>query len=369
MGNSMNIGIMGTGNIAPRYAQYTSRFDNINVVSCADLDTARAKQFASEHNLRAQTVDEMLADPDLDIIVNLTIPRAHKTVSLSILEAGKHVYSEKPLGLSAAESAEILAVAQANGLRVGCAPDTFLGGGLQTCRKLIDEGQIGRPVAAVAFMGYRGPEQWHPNPGFFYETGGGPVLDMGPYYITALVNLLGPAKRVTASAQKSFTERTAGHESIRGEKLPVEVSTHVAGTIDFASGAVATVIFTFDVWAHQMPHIEMYGTDGSLNVPDPNHFGGEVKLWQPETQQWCEAAHTHYAEIERGIGIAEMAAAIAEDRPHRASGALAHHVLEIMLAFDQSSTQGEHIIIESQPERPDALPVGWTKRHLGLSDA
>lgn len=367
MANSVNVGLIGTGNIAPRYAHHSARFDNVNVVSCADLSLERAEQFAAEHGLKAQTIDDLLADPDIDIIVNLTIPKAHKSVSLSILEAGKHVYSEKPLGLSTEESAEIIALANAKGLRVGCAPDTVLGGGIQTCRKLIDEGQIGRPVAAVAFMGYRGPDMWHPNPSFFFEVGGGPVLDMGPYYITALVNLLGPAKRVSASAQKSFTERVAGHEAVRGQKLPVEVNTHVAGTIDFVNGAVATVFFSFDVWQHQLPRIEVYGTDGSLSVPDPNTFSGDVKLWQPETQQWQTMVHTHHDDIERGIGVAEMAEAIAQERSHRVSGEIAHHVLEIMTALDTSSAEEKHIMIESQPQRPEALPVGWTKERLGLS--
>lgn len=369
MAAKIKVGILGTGNIAPRYAHHAPRFANVDVLSCADLDMARAEQFAAEHGLRAQSVDDLLADAELDIIINLTTPRAHKMVSLAILEAGKHVYSEKPLGLSTAESREILALAEARGLRVGCAPDTFLGGGLQTCRHLIDEGHIGQPVAAVAFMGSHGPESWHPNPAFFYQIGGGPVLDMGPYYITALVHLLGPVGRVSASARQSFSERVAGHEAIRGQKIPVAVNTHVAGTLDFVSGAVATIIFSFDLWQHQLPRIEIYGTDGSLHVPDPNTFGGDVQLWQPQTRAWHAVPHTHRTDVERGIGIADMAEAIAQERAHRASGALAHHVLEVMTAFDKASEQGAHITIESQPQRPDALPLGWAEQYLDLAGA
>lgn len=354
----LNVGIIGTGNIAPAYIRGCQPFEVINVKACADLDVVRAQAFAKEHGLTAYSVDELLAQPDIDIVINLTIPAAHAMVSMQIIEAGKHVYSEKPLALNREDGAKILDLAQAKGVRVGCAPDTFLGGGGQTARKVIDDGVIGKPVAATAFFASHGPEGWHPNAGFYYLKGGGPLFDMGPYYLTTLVNLLGPVKRVTASARITFPERIATSKELMGQVLPVEVNTHIAGILDFESGAVATLITSFDVWGAHLPRIEVYGSDGSVSVPDPNRFDGVVQVLHQDDGAWRDVQLTHTTNIGRGSGVADMAYAIISGRPHRASGALAFHVVDVMQALEEASAEGKHIGITSTLDQPLAVPAG-----------
>jgi predicted dehydrogenase len=358
MVDKTKVGIIGTGNIGPAYVKGCREFRNLEVVGCADMDNERAAAFAAQHELRALTVDQLLQDPEIEIVINLTIPKVHADVSVAILEADKHVHTEKPLAITREDAERVMKTAEARGLRVGSAPDTFLGGGLQTCRKLIDDGWIGTPLAATGFMGYRGPDLWHPNPFFFYQTGGGPMLDMGPYYITALVMLLGPVKRVTGATRASFPMRYAGHEAIRGAEVPVEVTTHLSGTLDFASGPIGTLTTTFDIWAHNQPIIEIYGSEGTLRVPDPNTFKGPVQVWRVSDGAWKEIPLTHSDKVGRGIGVADMADAIKTNRPHRASGALAQHVLEVMLSFDEASDSGHHVMLQTQPERPTPLPLG-----------
>ncbi len=365
MAKTLNVGIVGTGGILWAYMDGCRQFEVLNVSACADMDMARAKVRAAEYNIpRVLSVDDLLADPSIDIVINLTPPKAHASLALAAIQAGKHVYNEKPLGITREEGRAILEAANAAGVRVGCAPDTFLGGGLQTARKLIDDGWIGQPIGAAAFIAGRGPEGWHPNPDFFYQKGGGPVFDMGPYYITALVHLLGPVRRVTASAQKSFPERIAGSEGNRGRHIPVEVATHTAGVLDFVSGPVGTVIASFDVWAHNLPRIEIYGSRGSLSVPDPNTFGGEVKVRLAGQDQWQSVPLTHDVTVQRGIGVADMAYAIQSGRPHRASGALAFHVLDVMQAFDEASERSQHVVLESTCPQPAPLPLGLMKGTL-----
>jgi len=345
----MKIGIIGTGNIAPAYMLGCSKFpDDVQVVACADLLLDRAQAFAETHELQAQTVADLLNNPEIDLVINLTIPAVHAEVSLQIIEAGKHVYVEKPLALNRESGKQVLDAAAAQGVRVGCAPDTFLGAGGETCRQLIEQGAIGTPVAASAFMVIRGHESWHPNPSFYYQPGGGPLFDMGPYYLTALVNLLGPMQSVSAMAKQSFDERIAQHDSIKGQVIPVNVNTHTAGTIGFVNGTIATMMMSFDVWQHKLPCIEIYGTEGSLIVPDPNTFGGEVRLWQPQAQEWLLVDPVGRSDVQRGIGVAEMARALKAGEPHRANGELGYHVLDAMQAFDESSEQGRHIQLQSQ---------------------
>jgi predicted dehydrogenase len=352
---SMRVGIIGCGNIAPQYVKGLGMFpDDITLVACADMIEEKATAFANENNIEAKSVADLLSDESIDIIVNLTIPAAHSSVSLQVLGAGKHVYIEKPLALNRTDGKKVLDLAAENGLRVGCAPDTFLGAGGQTCRKVIDENRIGRPVAATAFLAIPGHESWHPNPSFYYSAGGGPMLDMGPYYLTALVNLLGPMKKVVAFTSRSRDERIAQHESIKGQKVPVTIDTHLAGTIEFESGAIATVITSFDVWKHNLPRIEIYGTEGSLSVPDPNIFGGDVTIWKPATKEWESVELLAGAEYLRGAGVADMARSIKANEPHRASGQLAYHILDAMLAFEESSTQNEFIELSSKIYRPEA---------------
>ncbi len=359
----VKVGIIGTGNIFGRYVERSRVFEILDVVACADIDQRKAQEKAEAFDVpKACSVEELLNDPEIEVVVNLTVPKAHAEVSLAAIEAGKHVYSEKPLALTRQNGQQILAAARERGVRVGCAPDTFLGGGLQTCRKLVDDGWIGEAVAAVAFMVQHGPESWHPNPDFFYQTGAGPLFDMGPYYLTALINLLGPVKRVAGMARISFPERIATSEACRGRRIPVEVPTHVAGVLDFVSGPIVTLITSFDVWASELPRLEVYGSEGTLSAPDPNTFGGPVLVQRAEAESWSQMPLTHSAKLEepvgRGIGVADMAYALRGDRPHRASGEVAYHVLDVMQALGESSATGEYVEIASHCMRPAPLPLG-----------
>lgn len=355
-----NIGIIGCGNISGIYLAADKKFQAINIVGCADLDPARAKAKADEHGVKAYaSVDEMLADPQIELVINLTIPGAHAKVARQAIAAGKHVYSEKPLGIDRAEGQAVIAAADKAGLRVGNAPDTFLGGGIQTCRKLIDDGWIGDPLGATAFMLGPGHERWHPDPEFFYKAGGGPMLDMGPYYITALVSLMGPIRRVSGSTRKTHAERTITSEPKYGQKITVDVPTHLAGLLDFERGAIGTIIMSFDTWAHNLPRIEIYGTQGTLSVPDPNTFGGPIRVKRAGDDEWSEIAPMFpYTENSRGLGVADMATAIQAGRPHRASGELAMHVLDVMVAVQDSTETDRHILLESTCDQPAPFPLG-----------
>jgi len=353
------VGIIGCGNISGIYCQNAQKLEALELVACADLIPERAKAKAEEYGAKALSVDDLLADREIEIVLNLTIPNAHFEVALACLEAGKSVYNEKPLAIQREESKRLVDLARRKGLLVGCAPDTFMGGGIQTCRKLIDDGAIGEPVAATAFMTCHGHESWHPDPEFYYEVGGGPMFDMGPYYLTALVNLIGPVRQVTGSTRITFPTRTITSEPKRGTVVTVDVPTHVVGVLNFVSGAVGTTITSFDVWAAQLPRIEVYGSEGSLSVPDPNTFGGPVRVLKAGEQEWKEVPLTHgYAENSRGVGVADMAMALRSGRAHRASGDLAYHVLDIMHAIHEASNASSHVEMQSRCERPAAMPVG-----------
>jgi len=357
----VNIGVVGCGIISSIYCEAPKKFDILNIAACTDIIEERARAQAERFGIPkvCTSVEELLADPDIDIVLNLTIPKVHTEIATAAIEAGKATYSEKPLGVDRTQGLALLNTAKAHNLRVGCAPDTFLGGGIQTCIQLINEGQIGVPVAATAFMLSHGPEGWHGDPEFFYQPGAGPMFDMGPYYLTALISMLGPVRRVTGSAQISFPERTITSKPKYGTKIKVNTPTHIAGVMDFANGAVGTIITSFDVWSHQLPRIEIYGSEGTLSVPDPNTFGGPVYLRKAHEKEWQEIPLTHgYTENSRGIGIADMAYAIRSGRQHRANGELAYHVLDIMQAFHDSSREGKHIELTSQCERPAPLQAG-----------
>ena len=358
MQDKVRIGIIGCGNISPAYFRGCRAFDILDVVACADIDMDRARARAEEFGAAAWPVEEILADPAIQIVVNLTVPRAHAEVNLAAIAAGKHVYCEKPLAITRSDGQRTLAAAEKKGVRVGCAPDTFLGGGIQTCRKLIDDGVIGEPVAATAFMTCRGHESWHPDPAFYYQPGGGPMLDMGPYYLTALVNLIGPIRRVTGSTRITFPERLVTSQPNYGTRIKVETATHVAGVVDFVNGAVGTIITSFDIWAANLPRIEIYGTEGSISVPDPNRFDGPVLLRRADSSDWSDIPLTHSADVGRGIGVADMAYGLVYGRPHRASGELAYHILEVMHAFEDASQTGRHVDIESSCVQPAAFPIG-----------
>jgi predicted dehydrogenase len=293
----------------------------------------------------------------------LTIPSAHAEVHLRALENGKHTYGEKPLAIELEDAQKILSLAKEKGLLVGSAPDTFLGGGLQTCRKIIDDGWIGQPIAASACMMYHGPEKFHPNPDFLYQKGAGPMFDMGPYYLTALVNLIGPVRRMSGSTSTTFKERMVTGEHNYGRKFPVETPTHISGTLDFANGAVGTITTSFDVWGTRTPfHIEIHGTTGSLIVPDPNHFGGSVYIKRQGYSDFQEVPLTHgFTTNSRGLGLMDMAYAIASGTEHRASGELAYHVLELMHGFYISSDEGRHYQVKSTCNKPEPLPMDMPK--------
>lgn len=356
------LGIIGCGVISGAYLSALKLFRGVEVSACSDLDLERARARAKEFQVpRACSVKELLADPEIRIVINLTIPKAHGEVGLQVLEAGKCVHNEKPLAVTREEGRRLLETARARTLRVGSAPDTFLGGGIQTCRRMLDEGAIGQPVAASAFMTSHGHESWHPDPGFYYQAGGGPVFDMGPYYLTALVFLLGPIRRVTGSARITFPERTITSEPKKGQTIRVDVPTHVAGVLDFACGAIGTMVMSFDVWRAQLPRIEIYGSEGSLSVPDPNGFGGKPALFRHDQADkgWQELPFTHgYGRPCRGIGVVDLAAALRENRPHRASGELAYHVLDTMHAIHDAAREGRHVTVASTCEAPAPLPMG-----------
>lgn len=288
--SKIKLGIIGCGTISSIYMENLQKYEHLELVACADLDVARARLQAEKFGVpKAYSVEELLADGEIQLVINLTIPRAHATVSLQALEAGKHVYTEKPLTVSREEGKQILEVARNSNLLVGGAPDTFLGAGIQTAIHLIEKGEIGAPIGASAFMINRGHEHWHPDPAFYYDHGGGPMFDMGPYYLTALVALLGPMKRIAGTTRISYPERTILSEPKKGTKIDVVTPTHIAGTVDFASGAIATITTSFDAFGGtSLPPIEVYGSEGTLLVPNPNTFGGPVKIRRKDEKEFVE---------------------------------------------------------------------------------
>jgi predicted dehydrogenase len=353
------IGIVGTGNISKIYLDnLTGMFGKkVKLTSIMDEIFERSEKAAAEYNIKAfRSLDEMLESGDVDIILNITPPKEHFKIALAAVKKKKHVYNEKPLCSKREEAVQLIKAAAENGVRVGGAPDTFLGAGIQTSRKLIDDGWIGKPVAATAVMMSRGPEHWHPSPHFFYQDGGGPMFDIGPYYITALISLLGSVKRICGSARISSPERIITNQQQYGEKINVEVPTHIAGILDFACGTVAVVITSFDVYSHSMPCIEIYGTEGTIKVPDPNTFGGPVFVRRLREEKWSEIPLlNNYSENCRGLGIIEMAQAIEEKKPHRASAELTSHVLEVMHGIHDASASGKYYKMKSKCKQPEAF--------------
>ncbi|HEY3233706.1 MAG TPA: Gfo/Idh/MocA family oxidoreductase [Polyangiaceae bacterium] len=357
--SNMTIGIIGCGNIAPAYLRGAQKSDVVRVKACADVLAEAARARASEFGCEAMSVEQLLGDREIELVVNLTIPRAHFEIAMQILGAGKHVYNEKPLSVTVEDGKRLLDAAAPRGLRVGCAPDTFLGAGMQTCRRVFDDGVIGTAIGGNMCMAWLGPESWHPNPAFFYDVGGGPLLDMGPYYVTALVNLLGPVQRVSAFTSRPRKERVATSEARYGEKIPVRVDTHNTGLVEFAGGASITATFSWDVAHTQMPRLVIFGSEGTLEMPDPNGFVGPVNIRRHGGEDWSEQPLLH-AENARMFGVVDMAAAIRQGRPHRASGELALHVLEVLEAFGRSSAAEKPVLIQNGCLRPAPLPIGLT---------
>jgi predicted dehydrogenase len=366
------IGIIGCGNISDAYFKGAARSSLVQVKACADLNPEAAKAKAALYGATPMSVPSLLADPDITLVVNLTVPLAHAAVSKQIVDAGKNVYSEKPLAARFADAAAVMQLAEAKGVRVGCAPDTFMGASHQACRRALDAGAIGTAVGGAAVVMGHGAESWHPNPEFFYKAGGGPVLDMGPYYVTQLVNLLGPVRRVAGMATIGNPTRTITSEPFKGTTIQVDVPTTVNGLLEFACGANVSLSASWDVWKHNRTSpIEIYGTEGTLLCPDPNFFGNTPRSCGPDGVL-CDvdiAPHPFgiaNRELRNGtmqadyrmVGLVDMAVAMQQGRPHRAGGEMALHVLEVLEALIESSISRRFIDLATRCERPEPVPLG-----------
>jgi predicted dehydrogenase len=362
---ALRIGVVGAGQISAAYLGTLRRLSNVQVVAVADLDQARARTAAAAApGARPLPAAELLAADNVDLVLNLTIPAAHAEVAHAAIAAGKHVYGEKPLAVTTGRAREVLAAAARAGVRVGCAPDTVLGTGVQTARACLDDGQIGTPVAATAFMVTPGHERWHPAPEFYYLPGGGPLFDMGPYYLTALVTLLGPVRRVAGMAATPRATRVIGSGPRAGAEIGVAVATHVTGVLEHANGALSTLVMSFDVWAGRLPHLEVYGTGGSLSVPDPNGFGGVVQIFRAGAEDWTPVAEAGgYRGAARGYGVSDLASALTTGTAHRANGEVAYHVLDVMESLLAAADSGHAADITSSCDRPSAVPFGARPDH------
>lgn len=375
--SKLGVGILGCGNISTTYFSLAPLFRGIEVRACADLNEEAAKAKAEEFGVRAETIDNLLAANDIDIIVNLTIPDAHFSVTKQILEAGKHAYSEKPVVLTLEEGKTIRELAKQKGLFVGSAPDTFLGGSHQQARAHLDSGALGTITSGTAVILSHGMEHWHPNPDFFFQPGGGPILDMGPYYIANLINLIGPVKRVAALTSKAYENRTISSEPRAGETVPVATPTNIHALLEFEQGATITLLSSWDVWAHQHSPMELYGTGGSIYLPDPNFFGGTVSAggenfsevvplpqWDHpfgvENQSNNGRSHANY----RAAGLADMAVALMEGRDYRCSLERALHAVDVMTSILKSGETGEFVAMSTTCSRPEALGIAEARALL-----
>ena len=364
---AMGVGIVGAGNISESYLLRAPLFHGIEMRAVADLDPARAKARAAEFGVRAETVEGLLAASDIDIVVNLTVPAAHHDVTCAILAAGKHAYSEKPLALSLADARDIGARAEAAGRRVGCAPDTFLGAAHQESRRLLDQGRVGRITHGTCHVLSPGMEWWHPNPDFFFLKGGGPILDLGPYYVTQLVNLIGPVAQVAAMTGMASPTRTITSEPRAGETIPVETPTTAHALLRFASGAIVTLGASWDVAAHGHRNVELYGTEGTLVPQDPNFFGGTTEVATRAGSETFDASDHPLSVVNRTtndgkpradyrtVGLADMADAIATGRPHRCALEMATHVTEVLESILAAGEENRVLDMTTTCERPAAL--------------
>jgi len=374
MNTKLGIGVIGCGNISAAYFRLCPLFNGIEIVACADINPSAAAARAAGFGVRAETVDELLAADDVDIVLNLTIPAVHFQVTRQALVAGKHVYSEKPYVLNVDEGLELTKIANDRGLRIGSAPDTFLGGAHQLVRSLIDQDAIGKITGGTCHVMSAGMEDWHPNPAFFFQPGAGPVLDLGPYYISNLVQLLGPVARVGAMTSIPVPLRTITSHPRRGEKIEVTTPTTIQALLEFATGAIITLSASWDVKAHGHQSMELYGSHGSLFVPDPNFFGGEISMFdatgkKADLPKWPHPFSVPNQEDNgamlanyRAAGLADMAQAIRDNRPHRCSGDFALHVVEIMTAILKSGETGDFVRLETGCVRPEALGIAEAQK-------
>ncbi len=351
----INIGMVGVGAISGIYLKnITQTFKEIRLVAVCDLIRERAEKAQAEYNVPKlyDTMYELFADPEIDLVLNLTRPYEHYGVTKAALLAGKHVYSEKPLAASLEEGTELVALAEEKGLALGGAPDTFLGAGIQTCRALIDKGLIGEPIGVRAAMVCHGHETWHPDPEFYYKYGGGPMMDMGPYYLTAMINLLGGIKSISAVCKRSFDQRVITSQPFSGTVIDVDVPTYITGILNFDSGVTGNLFTTFDVYYKGQAFFEVYGTEGTLYVPDPNMFGGPVRLLRPEDGEIRDMPLLFdYKENSRALGLADMAKSLETGRPCRTDYHQTFHVLEAMETFRKSSDLGKTVRLRSKYAR------------------
>lgn len=356
MGKPLRIGVVGLGAIFGAYLSTLQRLEAVRLVAVADIDGARATVVAAEQGVRALTVDQLTTDPEVDLVLNLTIPAAHAEIALKAIAGGKAVYGEKPFAASLTDARAVVEAAREAGVRVGCAPDTVLGTGVQTARKAVDDGMIGMPVSAIATMVTPGHERWHPNPDFYYQPGGGPLLDMGPYYVTALVTLLGPVASVVGAASHIRATRTIGSGPRVGEVIRVNIDTHVTGVLRHESGALSTLVMSFDAVATRASNIEVHGSGGSLVVPDPNGFDGSVQLHELGGEWRTLEPSAGYRDAARGYGIADLATT-PDDSTARANGDLAFHVLDVMTSLLAAADTGVMVVVESTCDRPEPVPL------------
>ena len=368
MKHRLGVGIIGCGNISGAYFQLAPLFRGIEVRACADINPDTARKMADAHGVRSESVEALLQADDIDIVVNLTIPSAHYDVSKAAVDKGKHVYSEKPFVLSVKEGRDLLRRAARRNVRIGSAPDTFLGGSHQLARKLVDSGRLGQITSGSCHVMSHGMESWHPNPDFFFLPGAGPVLDIGPYYVTNLINLIGPVSEVVAKSVTPASERVILSKPRRGEKIPVKTPTTVHALLEFGSGALITFGASWDVWHHAHRPMELYGETGTLHVPDPNFFGGEIGLTKREEAVETLPAWDHPFGVAnhgsgenavanyRASGLADLADAILKDRPHRCSAELALHAVDVMTSILKSGESGRPVRLNTTCTRPEPLP-------------
>jgi predicted dehydrogenase len=367
VGSPHSLGIVGLGQISNTYIETLLGVGNVRIAAVADLDPSRTRSAAERiPGCRALSSTDLLADPDVESVLNLTIPAAHAEIALAAISHGKDVYGEKPLAATLREARGVMDAATAAGVRVGAAPDTVLGTGVQTARAAIDDGCIGRPVSATATWISAGHESWHPQPDFYYREGGGPLLDMGPYYVTALVQLLGPVAAVTGAASRSRDERVIGSGPRAGERFAVEVDTYLTGILHHSSGAISTVTMSFDGVASTAVPIEVQGVDGSLRLPDPNGFAGEVRLYRRGGDWQTLEPSAGFVDAARGVGLLDFVAG-----PARASGAMALHVLEVMALLEQSAASGRRELLSTTIARPELVPLTdssvWRKSRMSFA--
>lgn len=360
----LGVGFIGAGMISDTYLEHLAQFPEVEVVAIGDIDTDRAAAQAEKHGVRdSGRPADILAHPDVELVVNLTIPAVHAEISLAAIDAGKHVWSEKPISVDRESGRQLVQRAAEKGLRVGIAPDTVLGRGVQSALRAIARGDIGQPLAATTTMQGPGPDQWHQNPDFFFQRGAGPIFDMGPYYLTTLVNVFGSVTRASAFGLTPQQERRVMAGPRTGEMFPVSVPTHVHANLEFEAGGTSTSVYSWDSPLVRMGFFEVTGTEGTLAIPDPNMFEGPLRVMRVPNRETREQAWEELPSDGvvggRGLGVIDMVRAIRSGQPHRASAEIGLHVLDTMIAIEQSVATGQTVDVTSRADRPEPIPADW----------